>query len=91
MDFTIYPIKNSGYYNGGEPYIGDTKTNPCLNTNEYKPKSCKLNLLTEGYHKPLNEVCKEIHYNISQKDPSELCNDSPWNNMTRRISLVKDY
>lgn len=90
MDFAIYPVKNSGYYNGGEPFVGDSKTNMCLHTAEFKPKSCKIDV-SAGYHKPLNEVCKEIHYSIAEKDPSEICSDSPWNNMTRRISLVKDY
>lgn len=90
MDFSIYPIKDSKFYNTGDKVISEQKVNSCLPTQGYSQTSCKIDV-TDGYNKPLNEVCKGIHYSIATKDPEKLCNDSPWNNMTRRISLVKDY
>ena len=90
MDFSIYPVNDSNFYNSGEKVIGDKKVNSCLPTQGYSPKPCKIDL-SSGYNKPLNEVCKEVHYSIATKDPEKICNDSPWNNMTRRVSLVKDY
>ena len=90
MEFSLYPVKDSNFYNTGRKVIGDTKVNSCLPTQGYSPAPCKIDL-SSGYNKPLNEECKEIHYSISEKDPVNLCNDSPWNNMTKRISLVKDY
>lgn len=90
MDFSIYPVKGSKFYNTGDKVISEQKVNSCLPTQGYSQTSCKIDV-TDGYNKPLNEVCKDIHYSIATKDPEKLCNDSPWNNMTRRISLVKDY
>jgi len=90
MDFSIYPVKDSNFYNTGDKVISEKKVNSCLHTQGYSHTSCKIDV-SSGYNKPLNEVCKEIHYSIATKDPGEICNDSPWNNMTRRISLVKDY
>ena len=90
MDFSIYPIKDSNFYNTGNKVIGKERANSCLPTQGYSPKACKIDI-SSGYNKPLNEVCKEVHYSIASKNPENLCNDSLWNNMTRRISLVKDY
>jgi hypothetical protein len=90
MNFSIYPIEDSKFYNTGTKKIGDNKTNKCLPTQGYNPNNSKVEL-SSGYNKPLNEVCKYIHYSIATKDPVSNINDSPWNNMTRRISLVKDY
>ena len=90
MDFSIYPINDSEFYNTGDKTISDKSVNKCLETQGYNPKPCKIPT-SSGYHKPLNELCKEIHYSIAEKEPKKICTDSPWNNMTRRISLVKDY
>ena len=90
MDYSIYPIKSSDFYNTGEPVINNDSVNACLPTQGYNSNTFKIDVST-GYNKPLNEVCKEKHYSIAQKDPGNLSNDSPWNNMTRRKSLVKDY
>lgn len=90
MNFSIYPVNDSEFYNTGNKTIGESPTNKCLETQGYSPSKCKIDL-SSGYHKPLNELCKEIHYSIAEKNPKDICTDSPWNNMTRRISLVKDY
>ena len=90
MDYSFYPIKDSNFYKTGEKSIGDEKVNTCLQTQGYSPTSFKVDVST-GYNRPLNEICKKIHYSIADKDPELDVNDSPWNNMTRRISLVKDY
>jgi len=90
MNFSTYPIKDSNFYNTGEKIISQESVNTCLPTQGYSSRPCKVNL-SSGYNRPLNEECKEIHYSIATKDPETLCNDSPWNNMTRRKSLVKDY
>ena len=90
MDFSIYPVKDSNFYNTRDKVISENKVNSCLPTQGYYPKSCKIDV-SSGYNKPLNEVCKGVHYSIATKDPEKICNDSPWNNMTRRVSLVKDY
>ena len=90
MNFSIYPIKDSNFYNTGEKIINQEPVNTCLPTQGYSPKPCRINV-SSGYNKPLNEVYKQIHYSIAAKNPEKICNDSPWNNMTRRKSLVKDY
>lgn len=90
MNFSIYPIEDSQFYNTGKKVVGDNPVNSCLHTQGYSPKPCKV-AVSSGYHKPLNEYCKDINYSIAEKDPKDVCSDSPWNNMTRRISLVKDY
>ena len=94
MNFAIYPVKDSPFYNTGEKVISNNKANTCLPAagQGFDPlkDSCKIDL-SDGYNKPLNEVLKPIHYSIATKDPDKICSDSPWNNMTRRISLVKDY
>lgn len=90
MNFSIYPVKDSDFYNTGDKVIGEKNVNSCLPTQGYSPNSCKIDV-SSGYNKPLNEVYKQIHYSIAAKNPEKICNDSPWNNMTRRVSLVKDY
>ena len=90
MNFSIYPVKDSDFYNTGDKVIGEKNVNSCLPTQGYSPNSCKIDV-SSGYNKPLNEVYKDIHYSIATKDPDKICTDSPWNNMTRRKSLVKDY
>ena len=50
-------------------------------------KSCRKTNVSDR-SKPLNELCKQVNYSIADKDPKDICQYSPWNNMTR-ISLVK--
>ena len=92
MNYSIYPVKDSTFYNTGEKNIDSNKANKCLSggSQGYYPKPCKIDL-SDGYNKPLNEENIPIHYSIASKNPEKICSDSPWNNMTRRISLVKDY
>ena len=74
--------KNNGFK---EPLF--TTDRSCLPTQEYK-ENCKPDVMY-GYQKPLNERCPIIT-GVLDKKPDEICT-SPWNNLTRRKSLVKDY
>lgn len=90
MNYSLYPINDSDFYNTGNKIISNKPFNECLDKQRNPPKKCK-NSVTFGYSKPLNEICREVHYNINNKDPKKICTDSPWNNMTKRKTLVKDY
>ena len=63
----------------------DTTTGNCLNTQGYTT-TMEPNT-TAGYHKPINELCKDI----SGGNNNLYQGASIWNNMTKRKSLVKDY
>jgi len=89
MNFSIYPVEDAPFNITSKKIITNDKVLQCLQTQKYS-KECKTNV-SDGYHKPLNELCKQVNYSIADKDPKDICQYSPWNNMTRRISLVKDY
>tara|TARA_B100001287_G_C22579458_1_gene480233 strand:- start:10 stop:279 length:270 start_codon:yes stop_codon:yes gene_type:complete len=89
MNFSIYPVEDAPFNITSKKIITNDKVLQCLDTQKYS-KACKTKV-SDGYHKPLNELCKEVNYSIADKDPKDICQYSPWNNMTRRISLVKDY
>ena len=82
-----YPISNSDFYlrSGNTDYTIDTNQK-CSETQGFS-STCTEDVKF-GFHKPLNEVCKDI--NNDNNYYNENCN-SIWNNMTKRKSLVKDY
>ena len=90
MDYYQYPIKNSPFTsksNNNQLFTTDKGGNNCFPTQGYQ-ESCQPNVIY-GYHKPLNEKCPIITGNLNY-GPDNGCM-SPWNNMTKRKSLVKDY
>jgi hypothetical protein len=97
--YSTYPITNSLFTNTQKVKTKDgtlkplvstittKKSNNCFPTQGYK-ESCQPDVMY-GYHKPLNESCTAITGQINNS-PDNICS-SPWNNMTKRKSLVKDY
>lgn len=85
-NFSPYPIIDSDFYSSGEKNVfKDTTLGNCLNNQEYKT-TIEPNT-SVGYHKPINELCKDISGGNSEL----FKGGSIWNNMTKRKSLVKDY
>ena len=90
MEYYQYPIKNSPFTSkqvNNQLFTTDKGTNNCFPTQSYK-ESCQPSVMY-GYNKPLNEQCPMITGHLN-KGPEEVCS-YPWNNLTKRKSLVKDY
>ena len=87
MNFSLYPIQDSDFHKTGEITLSKPEKN-CLKLQGYN-ETCSPNVMN-GYHKPLNEICKPIYNNQTDNDPKNNCT-SVWNNLTKRKSLVKDY
>ena len=88
MSYDPYPIKDSTFYNNGDKNIFKSSKNNCFPTQGYEPIIKPI--LENGNNIPLNEHCTLITGQLN-KGPNEGTTVSPWNNMTKRKSLVKDY
>lgn len=85
-NFSPYPITESTFYSTeNQTLYKDNNSGNCLNTQGYT-KTMEPNT-TVGYHKPINELCKDI----AGENNTLHQGASIWNNMTKRKSLVKDY
>ena len=99
MDHSTYPIQNPLFTNTQvikdkdgkiKPFVSTISTEKkgnCFPIQGYK-ESCQPNAMY-GYHRPLNEQCTNITGQLTN-GPGKICS-SPWNNMTKRKSLIKDY
>ena len=80
-NFSPYPISDSKFYTTEDKTLyKDTTTGNCLNTQGYTT-TMEPNT-TAGYHKPINELCKDI----SGGNNNLYQGASIWNNMTKRKS-----
>ena len=67
MNFSIYPVEDAPFNITSKKIITNDKVLQCLQTQKFS-KACKINV-SDGYHKPLNELCKQVNYSIADKDP----------------------
>lgn len=88
MNYAPYPVNDSDFYKTGEKNVFKKSSQNCFPTQGYSQKS--IPNIELGFHKPLSEKCPLITGQLS-KGPDETSTVSPWNNLTRRKSLVKDY
>jgi hypothetical protein len=83
MNFSNYPIKDSLFYSTEKKQIKKSEDSNCFMTQGFVENN-QANVY-DGYHKPLNEICPPI--NSKLKNINEI-GGLPWNNMTKRKSLV---
>ena len=89
MNYSIYPIHDSDFHQINKK-INLSPNSKCIETQGYNYNDKCILQVNNGYHKPLNELCMEKHYKIIDRDPKDICS-SPWNNLTKRKSLVKYF
>ena len=83
MNFSYYPITDSLFYSSGIKDIKKTEESNCFKTQGFIEKNDPN--VVDGYHKPLKELCPPI--NPQLRKINEI-GGMPWNNMTKRKSLV---
>ena len=88
MNYAPYPVINSDFNKNGEQNVFKNMSQNCFPTQNYITNTKPT--IDMGFHRPLSETCTLITGQLS-KGPSEVSSVSPWNNMTKRKSLVKDY
>lgn len=88
MNYSPYPITDSNFNKTGEKNVFKKSSQNCYPTQGYITK--EIPSIDMGFHKPLSENCTLITGQLS-KGPTEVSSVSPWNNMTKRKSIVKDY
>ena len=88
MNYAPYPVTDSDFNNTGKKNVFKKSSQNCFPTQDYITN--KVPSIDMGFHRALSETCPTITGQLS-KGPSEASTVSPWNNMTRRKSLVKDY
>ena len=88
MNYSPYPITDSNFNKTGEKNVFKKSSQNCYPTQGYITK--EIPSIDMGFHKPLSGNCTLITGQLS-KGPTEVSSVSPWNNMTKRKSIVKVY